>query len=118
VPWEVNIGDECREWYEGLSEEEQDSITAGVELLMEYGPVLRRPHSDTLKGTKYPNMKELIVQHAGDPYRILYAFDPKREAILLVGGNKGGDDRWYEAHIPIAERLYEEHLERTKKGGK
>ena len=62
-------------------------------------------------------MRELIVQHGGKPYRILYAFDPKREAILLIGGTKGGDDLWYQVHIPIADRLFGEHLKRLEKRG-
>jgi len=55
-------------------------------------------------------VRELRIQHAGKPYRVLYAFDPRRCAILLLGGNKTGDDRWYEKNIPVAERLYNKHL--------
>lgn len=62
-------------------------------------------------------MKELIVQYAGRPYRALYAFDPRRTAILLIGGDKTGDDRWYETYVPIADRLYDEHLATLKKEG-
>lgn len=64
-----------------------------------------------LGGARHSNMKELIVQHAGRPYRILFAFDPRRCAILLIGGDKTGSERWYEDHIPIADQLYDEHLE-------
>jgi hypothetical protein len=60
-------------------------------------------------------MKELVIQHAGRPYRVLYAFAPRRSAILLLGGDKTGDDRWYEKSIPIADRLYDEHLAAIKK---
>ena len=60
-------------------------------------------------------MKELRVQHAGRPYRVLFAFDPKRCAILLTGGDKTGNDRWYEKFVPIADRLYEEHLAALEK---
>jgi hypothetical protein len=60
-------------------------------------------------------MRELRVQYKGDPYRILYAFDPRRTAILLIGGNKTGDDRWYEKYVPIADRLYAVHLKEIKK---
>lgn len=56
-------------------------------------------------------------QHHGQPYRVLYAFDPRRVAVLLIGGNKTGDNRWYETYIPIADRLYDEHLEQLKKEG-
>jgi hypothetical protein len=55
-------------------------------------------------------MRELRIQHQGDPYRVLYAFDPRRIAILLAGGCKVGDDRWYETLVPIADDLYDEHL--------
>ena len=62
-------------------------------------------------------MRELRVQHKGDPYRMLYAFDPRRCAILLIGGKKTGRDRWYEEHIRNADRLYDEHLQALKKEG-
>jgi len=62
-------------------------------------------------------MRELRIQHRGDPYRILYAFDPRRTAILLIGGNKSGDGRWYDKFVPIADTLYDHHLETLKKEG-
>ncbi len=62
-------------------------------------------------------MRELRVQYRGRPYRILYAFDPKRVAILLLGGSKTGDDRWYEKHIPAADALYGEHLDELRREG-
>ncbi|GAB1538250.1 hypothetical protein NUACC21_09080 [Scytonema sp. NUACC21] len=62
-------------------------------------------------------MRELRVQHKGEPYRILYAFDPRRAAILLLGGNKGGEDCWYEENVPKADTLYDEHLEELKREG-
>jgi hypothetical protein len=62
-------------------------------------------------------MRELRIQHKGEPYRILYAFDPRRSAILLIGGNKGGNDRWYEVYVPRADKLYEEHLAALVKEG-
>ena len=62
-------------------------------------------------------MRELRIQHAGRPYRVLYAFDPRRCAILLIGGDKAGKDRWYEEYVPIADRLYNEHLETLRKEG-
>jgi len=61
-------------------------------------------------------MRELRIQHRGRPYRILYAFDPLRTAILLTGGNKTGDKRWYEKFVPVAERLFAEHLKTLKEG--
>ncbi len=62
-------------------------------------------------------MRELRVQHDGQPYRILYAFDPRRSAILLIGGNKTGDNRWYDVFVPIADRFYDEHLAELRKEG-
>jgi hypothetical protein len=62
-------------------------------------------------------MKELIMQHSGRPYRVLYAFDPRRCAILLIGGDKTGDDRWYETYVPLADRIYDMHLAALEKEG-
>jgi hypothetical protein len=63
-------------------------------------------------------MRELRIQHCGDPYRVLYAFDPRRAAILLLGGNKAGNDRWYEEYVPQADELYDEHLDELRKEDK
>jgi hypothetical protein len=107
---EVEYTNEFGEWWEGLNESEQESVAAVVELLEEHGPHLDFPHSSGIKGSKHRHMRELRIQHKGDPYRVLYAFDPKRNAILLIGGNKTGNDRWYLEYVPIADRLYDEHL--------
>lgn len=85
-----------------------------VQLLEEKGPELPYPYSPEVKSSRHSHMRELRVQHKREPYRILYAFDPRRVAILLLGGSKGGNDRWYEENIPIAEKLYDEHLEELK----
>ncbi len=114
MEWEVEYTDEFEEWWNSLSEEEQEGINAKVILLQKFGPMLRRPHSDVIAASKHSNMKELIIQHAGRPYRVLYAFDPRRCAILLIGGDKTGDDSWYEKFIPVADRLYDEHLAALK----
>ncbi|MGH7649807.1 MAG: type II toxin-antitoxin system RelE/ParE family toxin, partial [Gemmatimonadaceae bacterium] len=68
------------------------------------------PYSSGVVTSRHAHMRELRVQHGGRPYRVLYAFDPRRAAILLVGGDKTGDDRWYERFVPVADRLYDEHL--------
>jgi hypothetical protein len=81
-----------------------------VGLLENTGPMLGRPYADTVRSSRHPNMKELRVQAAGDPLRIFFAFDPRRMAILLIGGDKTGDDRFYERMVPLADRLYDEHL--------
>jgi len=74
--------------------------------------------SSGINGSRHSHMRELRVQVQGRPFRILYAFDPKRVAILLVGGDKTGNDRWYEVNIPIADRLYDAHLTELKKEAK
>jgi hypothetical protein len=115
--WEVEYTDEFEEWWETLTEEEHIDITSCVGLLEERGPNLRHPYSSGINGSTYTYMRELRIQHAGQPYRVLYAFDPRRTAILLIGGNKTGDDRWYEKYVPIADDLYEKHIATLKKEG-
>jgi hypothetical protein len=78
---------------------------------------LPRPHADTLTGSKHANMKELRTQCQGRPLRTLFAFDPRRCAILLIGGDKSGNDRFYEQMLPLADRLYDEHLNQLAKEG-
>jgi hypothetical protein len=101
-----------------LSEDEQISVAASVQLLEERGPTLAHPHSSGIHGSRHGHMRELRTQHDGRPLRTLYAFDPRRMAILLIGGDKTGDGRWYEVHVPKADRLYDEHLEQLRLEGK
>ena len=115
MEWDVEYTDRFEEWWNGLDSAEQEDVAAKVGLLEECGPALGRPHVDTIRGSRHPNMKELIVQHAGRPYRILFAFDPRRSAILLIGGDKTGRDRWYEEYVPRADRLYDQHLETLRR---
>jgi hypothetical protein len=115
--WDVEYTDEFGEWWQGLSENEQESLAASVRVLEARGPNLGFPHSTGIIGSKHSHMRELRTQHEGRPFRTLYAFDPRRSAILLIGGDKTGDDRWYDVHIPIADGLYNEHLEQLRKEG-
>ncbi len=92
-------------------------MDAKVKLLQRFGPALLRPHPGTIAASRHPNMKELIIQHAGRPYRVLFAFDPRRCAILLVGGDKTGDKQWYKRFVPVADRLYEKHLAALRREG-
>lgn len=115
--WEVEYTDEFGQWWETLGEAEQDAVRDSVELLRRLGPSLGRPHADTVKDSKHGHMKELRTQHAGRPYRTFFAFDPRRCAILLIGGDKKGEKRFYETMIPLADRLYDQHLEEIKKEG-
>lgn len=110
--WRVTFNDEFDAEFLEFSEAVQEAIVAKVFLLRAVGPQLGRPEVDTVKGSKYPNMKELRVQVKGAPWRILFAFDPHRQAILLVGGNKAGDKRWYKRTITVADDRYRRHLER------
>ena len=107
---EVEYTDEFEEWWNEISEHEQDSVAAKVELLERLGPQLPHPHSSGIQGSRHSHMRELRIQHQGEPYRVLYAFDPRRMAILLIGGCKTGDDRWYDKMILVADDLYDEHL--------
>jgi hypothetical protein len=115
--WEVEFTDEFGRWWETLDADEQESLAASVELLRHYGPQLGRPHADTLHGSRHANMKELRTQHRGHPFRTLFAFDPRRSAILLIGGDKTGDKQFYERMIPLADQLYEQHLTELEKEG-
>ncbi|PUE08642.1 addiction module toxin RelE [Limnohabitans sp. T6-5] len=115
--WEVEYTDELGEWWGDLTEAEQESIDASVRMLQEKGPNLGFPHTSGIELSKHSHMRELRVQHEGRPYRVLYAFDPRRCAILLLGGDKTGDDRWYEKHVPKADTLYDSHIDTLKKEG-
>jgi hypothetical protein len=115
VEYEVEFTNEFEQWWDGLTEDEQDSVAARVELLERHGPNLGRPQADAVHSSRHSNMKELRIQHAGKPYRVLFAFDPRRRAILLVGGDKTGSDRWYEEFVPVADRLFDEHLAALKR---
>lgn len=115
MAWDVEYTDEFETWWVGLTEEEQIDIDAVVGLLEEKGPHLPYPYSSEIKGDRYGNMRELRIQHRGKPYRILYVFDPRRTAILLIGGRKTGGARWYDKFVPVAEKIYEQHLKDLKR---
>lgn len=92
MSWDVEYTDEFGDWWASLTEAEQVSLAASVQLLEARGPSLGHPHSSGINGSRHGHMRELRTQHAGRPYRTLYAFDPRRMAILLIGGDKTGDD--------------------------
>jgi hypothetical protein len=117
MAYEVEFTDEFEEWWDGLTAAEQNSISSGVGLLEDRGPNLDSPYSSAIFGSRHGHMRELRIQHAGHPYRVLYAFDPHRVAILLIGGDKTGDARWYARMIPIADDLYDQHLRELRRGG-
>ena len=113
--FEVEVTDEFIAWWDALSESEQESARTVVQLLRRAGPALPFPYSSGITTSRHSHLRELRIQHTGLPYRVLYAFDPRRVAILLAGGNKGGDNRWYDTFVPIADRLYDEHIAQLKK---
>lgn len=106
---EVEVTDEFKAWYLELSDDDAEQVGNYVSLLEEQGVTLRYPYSSDIKGSKYA-FRELRVQSGGRPLRVLYAFDPKRQAVLLIGGDKTGDDRFYQVYVPWAERLWEDYL--------
>jgi hypothetical protein len=110
MAWEVEVTAEFRTWWNGLSESQQISVERAVLLLEERGPNLPFPFSSKVNGSRHSAMRELHIQHQGRPYRVLYIFDPRRVAILLLGGDKTGDDRWYENNVPLADQLYDRYL--------
>lgn len=116
--WEINGTDRFADWFGALEVSEQDAVIAVVELLAEHGPQLDRPYADRIAGSTYHNMKELRPGGAAKHCRILFMFDPRRQGILLVGGDKSGQwSKWYSRAIPEAERLYEGYLAELEAGG-
>jgi hypothetical protein len=95
----------------------QDDIDRVVGLLEARGPQLPFPYSSGIEGSRHPHMRELRIQSGGEPYRVFYAFNPRRTAILLIGGNKGGDDRFYDTMIPLADGLCDAYLKEIGKEG-
>ena len=119
--WNVEYTDQFHQWYRTLSQEERDTVIARVELLELAGPALGRPVVDNVHQSRHVNMKELRAEKG---IRVLFAFDPRRTAILLIGGDKspgerGSPDwkRWYDRYVPIADDLYDIHLDELRDEG-
>lgn len=110
MEWPVEYTNEFGDWWDTLTETEQSSLAAHVGELERRGPSLPFPYSSGIDRSRHSNMRELRVQSGGKPLRVFYAFDPRRMAILLIGGDKTGDNRFYDRMIPIADALYDEHL--------
>jgi hypothetical protein len=118
VAWDVEYTDEFERWWHSLFEDEQAEINVKVELLEEQGPMLPRPHSDVISSSRHSNMKELRGKVNERYLRVLYAFDPRRTALLLIGGDKTGDPKWYEKFVPVADDLFDQHLKRLRKSNR
>jgi hypothetical protein len=110
VAWDVEVTDEFKAWWIRLTEAERISVERAVLLLEERGPHLPFPYTSGVIGSRHSAMRELRVQHQGHTYRVLYIFDPRRVALLLLGGDKTGADRWYEKNVPLADQIYDNYL--------
>ena len=117
MSWTVEIGDEFLPEFIALPEDVRTEILALSRLLEQFGPSLRRPRADTLKGSRFANMKELRFSAGGGEWRVAFAFDPKRTAILLVAGDKAGgsEARFYRELIRKADGRFDAHLARLKR---
>ena len=117
--WDIRLHSEVEAWFPDLGMTDPDSadqVAEAIDLLVEHGPSLGRPPVDRLKGSAYHNMKELRPGSAGPTeVRMIFAFDPAREAIFLVGGDKSGQwSTWYTKTIPLADARFAEHLKALK----
>jgi len=113
--WAVETTDTFDEWFDILDDADRKNVLASLIVLQEKGPMLSRPHADTVYESCHSNMKELRVQSKGKPIRVFFAFDPERKGILLCAGNKTGNEkRFYEVMIPIADKEFTKHLDKFK----
>ena len=103
------------DWVKELDADAKEAIVTSLRILRGIGPSLGRPQVDVIIDSKHKNMKELRIQNKQRLFRILFAFDPDRKAILLIGGDKRGDKRFYERMIPLADALFDEHLAKRRK---
>ena len=109
--WRIVLHPEVENWLGALADGDYESMVAALEMLRKHGPALGRPLVDSIRSSAHKNMKELRVRH----YRCLFAFDSRREAIVLLGGSKKGRwESWYEVNLPIADVRFREHLERIE----
>jgi hypothetical protein len=110
--WDIELA-AVAAWLELLSDDDYHQVIAALELLQERGPQLGRPLVDSIKGSRHKNMKELRPGTSGrSEMRLLFAFDPLRQAIVLVAGDKSGDwNGWYRKNVPLADHLFDEHLQ-------
>jgi hypothetical protein len=117
MTWKVEYTDEFETWWQQLDSAELESVAVSIQLLEARGPALPFPYSSAVVTSRFSHMRELRIQHKGTPMRVIYAFDPRRVAILLIGGDKKGDNRWYKKFVPLADRLYAKHLANLKQKG-
>jgi len=109
--WDIEFTEAFGAWWSGLPAAAKEAIAHDVELLGTLGPALGRPWVDSVKGSRHANMKELRTRHRTSAFRVLFAFDPRRTAVLLLGGDKSGDRRFYARMIRAADDLLDQHLD-------
>jgi len=114
--WVIELGDEFEPEFDELPEEVQDELLAEAKLLERFGPMLGRPHVDTLNDSRFSNMKELRFSAADGVWRVAFAFDPERKGVLLIAGDKHGvsEKRFYKQLIEKADKRYDAHLRKLK----
>ncbi len=114
MPWTVEFADEFEPEFDRLSAAVQDELLAQAKVIEQFGPSAKRPRVDTLNGSKHANMKELRFDADGGVWRVAFAFDPRRHAVLLIGGDKsgGGEARFYKRLIATADQRFDAHLQR------
>ena len=113
---EVTQSEEFASWFEGLREVEQDTVTAALKRLELKGVDLRYPKSSGVHQSKHGHMRELRIDTRGEAIRVFYAFDPRRKAVVLVGGRKRGEEkRFYREHVRRADAIYDEYLRQLRR---
>lgn len=122
MAYDIERTDEFTRWWDELGEKEQIEVAKVVGVLAEKGPDLKRPYAGKIEGSKkIPNLKELIIQVAGDPYRVFFMFDERRVGILLLGAKKTGGTKaetaWYKARIAEVEPIYKQYVAEIKEEG-
>jgi hypothetical protein len=110
MAWDVEFPSQFETWWNSLSPDERVETSAKVERFQERGPTLPRPHTDVIPTSRHANMKELRGKAEDRHRRVLYALAPRRAALLLLGGDKSGDPKWYNKSVPIADDLFDQHL--------
>ena len=123
VEWEIEATDEFIAWSDGLERSDiqaRDALDARIDMLAERGPMMRRPYVGEIVTSRHHNMKELRISASSMELRVLFCFDPRRTAILLLGGDKSEGsawNAWYEKAVPEADGLYDIYLAELKKEG-
>ena len=112
---EIERTEQLAKWITALDDDAREAILKNLIILKEIGPNLGRTYVDTIKQSRHKNMKELRTQNKMRLFRIFFVFDLDRKAILLIGGDKRGDKRFYEKMIPIADDLYDDHIKSRRK---